>query len=374
MTCAPPHAASWSLDEAGVFKREFHLHVPAGAIPKDGPSAGVAMATAIASLLTGRPVRRAVGLTGEVTLQGRVLPIGGVKQKVLAARAAGLTTVILPERNRADLEEIPADAREEMEFHLVMTIDEVLALALEPAESGAGLADVAAVSSLQPRPGGGTSRGGTARAPLVAGHDLCLHAGQHVQRVPAGPSGHLPQHVVGAPRAAGDRGGDRAQPEPPAALPTVAGSRLTDGVAGSPRWWTPWRRGLAQDAERRGRGRKPSACTHLVQLNPPADLDHPVVEGPRRIREPAPWRMSSPRPSRAERVIAADPGGLVLGDPVARGEDPLAERCPRPHRPTPKPDRVMALRRPFEGPGEDPPASRPARTRTPGDHSGRAAA
>jgi ATP-dependent Lon protease len=139
------HANELGLDEAG-FQREFHLHVPAGAIPKDGPSAGIAMATAIASLLTGRPVRHTVGMTGEVTLQGRVLPIGGVKQKVLAARAAGLTTVILPERNRADLEEIPADAREEMEFHLVMTIDEVLALALEPAESGAGLADVAAVS------------------------------------------------------------------------------------------------------------------------------------------------------------------------------------------------------------------------------------
>jgi ATP-dependent Lon protease len=139
------HATELGLDEAG-FQREFHLHVPAGAIPKDGPSAGIAMATAIASLLTGRPVRHTVGMTGEVTLQGRVLPIGGVKQKVLAARAAGLTTVILPERNRADLEEIPADAREEMEFHLVMTIDEVLALALEPAESGAGLADVAAVS------------------------------------------------------------------------------------------------------------------------------------------------------------------------------------------------------------------------------------
>jgi ATP-dependent Lon protease len=139
------HATELGLDEAG-FQREFHLHVPAGAIPKDGPSAGIAMATAIASLLTGRPVRHTVGMTGEVTLQGRVLPIGGVKQKILAARAAGLTTVILPERNRADLEEIPADAREEMEFHLVMTIDEVLALALEPAESGAGLADVAAVS------------------------------------------------------------------------------------------------------------------------------------------------------------------------------------------------------------------------------------
>ena len=112
--------------------REFHLHVPAGAIPKDGPSAGIAMTTAIASLLTGRPVKHTVGMTGEVTLQGRVLPIGGLKQKVLAAHAAGLTDVILPERNRGDLDEVPEDVREAMSFHPVMSIDEVLKLALEP--------------------------------------------------------------------------------------------------------------------------------------------------------------------------------------------------------------------------------------------------
>jgi ATP-dependent Lon protease len=129
-------------DELGIpedaFTREFHLHVPAGAIPKDGPSAGIAMATAIASLLTGRPVRHTVGMTGEITLQGRVLPIGGLKQKALAGHAAGLTDVILPERNRADLDDIPDDVREEMTFHPVMTIGEVLDLALEPAESPAG--------------------------------------------------------------------------------------------------------------------------------------------------------------------------------------------------------------------------------------------
>src|SRR4051794_5519149 len=121
---------------AEAFQREFHLHVPAGAIPKDGPSAGTAMTTALVSLLTGRPVKHTVGMTGEVTLQGRVLPIGGLKQKVLAAHAAGLTEVILPERNRGDLDEVPEEVREQMAFHPVMSIDEVLGLALEPAEQG----------------------------------------------------------------------------------------------------------------------------------------------------------------------------------------------------------------------------------------------
>jgi ATP-dependent Lon protease len=119
------------------FQREFHLHVPAGAIPKDGPSAGTAMTTALASLLSGRPVKHTVGMTGEVTLQGRVLPIGGLKQKVLAAHAAGLTEVILPERNRGDLAEVPEEVREQMTFHPVMSVEEVLEHALEPAEKGA---------------------------------------------------------------------------------------------------------------------------------------------------------------------------------------------------------------------------------------------
>jgi ATP-dependent Lon protease len=119
---------------AGSFEgRTFHLHVPAGAIPKDGPSAGVTMSTALASLLTGRPVKHTVGMTGEVTLQGRVLPIGGLKQKVLAAHAAGITDVIIPERNRADLDDVPEDVRAEIAFHPVMSISEVLDLALEPA-------------------------------------------------------------------------------------------------------------------------------------------------------------------------------------------------------------------------------------------------
>ncbi|MDO8184878.1 endopeptidase La [Conexibacter sp. JD483] len=132
------HAGELGVDEHLFDEHgEFHVHVPAGAIPKDGPSAGVTMVTAFTSLLTGRAVKHTVGMTGEVTLQGRVLPIGGVKQKVLAAHAAGLTDVILPERNRGDLDDVPADVREQMTFHFAMTVDEVLAVALEPARAGA---------------------------------------------------------------------------------------------------------------------------------------------------------------------------------------------------------------------------------------------
>ncbi|HEY2601686.1 MAG TPA: endopeptidase La [Thermoleophilaceae bacterium] len=127
------HADDLGIDEQAFDEREFHVHVPAGAIPKDGPSAGVTMTTALASLLSGRPVKHTVGMTGEVTLQGRVLPIGGLKQKVLAAHAAGLTDVVLPERNRGDLDDVPEDVREQMTFHPVMTIGEVLDVALEPA-------------------------------------------------------------------------------------------------------------------------------------------------------------------------------------------------------------------------------------------------
>jgi ATP-dependent Lon protease len=109
----------------------FHVHVPAGAVPKDGPSAGVTMVTAIASLLSQAPVKSTVGMTGEVTLQGRVLPIGGLKQKVLAAHRAGLREVILPKRNEGDLDDVPEQVRDEIVFHPVETVDEVLSLALE---------------------------------------------------------------------------------------------------------------------------------------------------------------------------------------------------------------------------------------------------
>jgi ATP-dependent Lon protease len=127
------HAADLGIYASAFEGRDVHVHVPAGAIPKDGPSAGVTMVTAIASLLTGRPVKATVGMTGEVTLQGRVLPIGGLKQKVLAAHAAGLTEVIVPERNEPDLDDIPSEVRDQVTFHIVRTVDEVLSIALEPA-------------------------------------------------------------------------------------------------------------------------------------------------------------------------------------------------------------------------------------------------
>ncbi|HVQ91404.1 MAG TPA: endopeptidase La [Mycobacteriales bacterium] len=117
----------------GLRDHRLHLHVPAGAVPKDGPSAGVTMTTAIASLLSGRPVRKEVGMTGEISLTGRVLPIGGVKQKLLAAHRAGLTEVFLPARNSPDLDDVPAEIRDALTIHLVSDVAEVLTQALEPA-------------------------------------------------------------------------------------------------------------------------------------------------------------------------------------------------------------------------------------------------
>jgi len=130
------HAPELGIDAADLTGRRFHVHVPAGAVPKDGPSAGVTMTSALVSLLTGRPVRPVVGMTGEVTLQGRVLPIGGVKQKVLAAHRAGLTEVVLPVRNGTDLDDVPVTVRDAMTFHLAETVDDVLAAALEPQGDG----------------------------------------------------------------------------------------------------------------------------------------------------------------------------------------------------------------------------------------------
>jgi ATP-dependent Lon protease len=134
LTYVKSHASELGIDEHALDGRELHVHVPAGAIPKDGPSAGITMVTAIASLLTRRPVKSTVGMTGEVTLQGRVLPIGGLKQKVLAAHAAGLTEVIVPERNRPDLDDVSSEVRDQMQFHIVGSVDQVLALALEPTD------------------------------------------------------------------------------------------------------------------------------------------------------------------------------------------------------------------------------------------------
>jgi ATP-dependent Lon protease len=132
------NTASFDIDPDVLAQRDFHLHVPAGAVPKDGPSAGVTMTVALVSLLTGRAVRHDVGMTGEVTLRGRVLPVGGVKQKVLAAHRAGLTDVILPARNAGDLDDVPVAVREAMRFHQVHTIDEALDVALERAPLAVG--------------------------------------------------------------------------------------------------------------------------------------------------------------------------------------------------------------------------------------------
>jgi ATP-dependent Lon protease len=126
------HASELGIDPASA-QRRVHLHVPAGGIPKDGPSAGITMTTALVSMLTGRRVKAGVGMTGEVTLQGRVLPIGGLKQKVLAAQRAGLDTVILPQRNGPDLDDVPEAVRDVMTFHVVDDVRDVLALALEDA-------------------------------------------------------------------------------------------------------------------------------------------------------------------------------------------------------------------------------------------------
>ena len=126
------HGAELELPVGDLKDRGVHVHVPAGAVPKDGPSAGVTMTTALASLLSGRPVRADVAMTGEVSLTGRVLPIGGVKQKLLAAHRAGITTVLLPKRNEPDLDDVPASVRDQLEVHLVADVREVLDIALQP--------------------------------------------------------------------------------------------------------------------------------------------------------------------------------------------------------------------------------------------------
>jgi ATP-dependent Lon protease len=113
-----------------TFEAAFHLHVPAGAIPKDGPSAGITMLASLASLVLSRPIKPRLAMTGEITLRGRVLPVGGVKEKVLAARRAGIRTLVLPTHNKHDLEDIPRELRRDLQFHFVDHADEVLAFVL----------------------------------------------------------------------------------------------------------------------------------------------------------------------------------------------------------------------------------------------------
>jgi ATP-dependent Lon protease len=128
------HADELTIDSKMFEKSDIHVHVPAGAQPKDGPSAGVTMATALSSLLTGRRVRPDVAMTGEITLRGSVLPVGGIKEKVLAAHRAGLKTIILPKRNEPDLDDLPQEVRESLEFVLVDKVQQVLDNALMPAK------------------------------------------------------------------------------------------------------------------------------------------------------------------------------------------------------------------------------------------------
>ncbi len=140
------HAAEIGIED-GALDRRIHLHVPAGAVPKDGPSAGVTMVTALVSLSTGRPVRSDVAMTGEVTLNGRVLPIGGVKQKLLAAQRAGVTTVFIPARNEPDLDDVPAEVLAALTVHPVSDVAQILALALEPAAGAVDSTDDAVIAA-----------------------------------------------------------------------------------------------------------------------------------------------------------------------------------------------------------------------------------
>jgi ATP-dependent Lon protease len=132
------HAELLGITDRSILDRHIHIHVPAGAVPKDGPSAGVTMVTALTSMAVGRPVRSDVGMTGEVTLNGRVLPIGGVKQKLLAAQRAGLTTVFVPKRNEPDLDDVPEDVLETINVVPSTDVAELVAQAIEPASAETG--------------------------------------------------------------------------------------------------------------------------------------------------------------------------------------------------------------------------------------------
>ncbi len=145
-------ASQLGLAEDFFDKSDIHLHVPAGSQPKDGPSAGVAMATALVSLISGRVVSADVAMTGEITLRGQVMPVGGIKEKMLAAHRSGVKTAIIPARNEADLDELPEEVRQEMRFVLAETVDDVLNAALEPAKVTETLGENAPPGEVKPEP------------------------------------------------------------------------------------------------------------------------------------------------------------------------------------------------------------------------------
>jgi ATP-dependent Lon protease len=152
LSYARSRAKQWSIKDEFFSQNDLHVHVPEGAIPKDGPSAGITMATALISAFTGRAVRCAVAMTGEITLRGHVLPIGGLKEKILAARRANIDTVICPKLNEKELDEVPAVLRRGMTFHLVEDVDEVLRIALVPAPKGRSKASASGKASPKPKP------------------------------------------------------------------------------------------------------------------------------------------------------------------------------------------------------------------------------
>jgi ATP-dependent Lon protease len=151
LTFVRAHAADFGIESDFFEKSDIHIHVPAGAIPKDGPSAGITIATSLISLFTGRPARRDVAMTGELTLTGRILPIGGVKEKVLAARRAGVSTILLPARNRENLKEIDEEILKEIQIHFVDNLRDVVRCTLLPVREGRSL-DLYAGSSIPPMP------------------------------------------------------------------------------------------------------------------------------------------------------------------------------------------------------------------------------
>ena len=149
MTVVRARAEKLGINPEFHEKRDIHIHVPDGATPKDGPSAGIAMCTALVSCLTGNPVKSEVAMTGEISLRGKVLPIGGLKEKLLAAHRGGIKTVIIPKDNVKDLEEIPENAKRDLNIHAVETIDEVLSIALENPPSGVEFVKLEPISTVK---------------------------------------------------------------------------------------------------------------------------------------------------------------------------------------------------------------------------------